>query len=474
MNENTKYEIIKQLVDNNGNKKRAATKLACSIRTINRLIKRYNEEGKEAFRHKNHDNKPAITIEDETKSKIITLYNNKYTGFNFTHFNEYLRNEEKIIISYNALYNLLSSHNIVSSKARRKTKRANILAQNEIKNSKDSISDNMENDLIIEHKEVSIKDCHPRQERAKYAGEVIQLDASLHLWFGDTKTQLHLAIDEASDTLVGGHFYKQETIVGYYNVLHDILGNYGIPYSFKVDCRTIFVYNSLKKRGLEKDTFTQFSFACSLLGIGIKTTSIPQAKGKIERSFNTHQDRLVNELKLMNITTIEGANEYLKNTYINHHNKMYALPIKDSTSVFVKQPSEKQINLILSIRSERVIDSGNAIKYKNKYYQTYENDKLITLKPKIKCIVIEAFDGKLYLEAADKVYHLVELKRNKEVSPDFDLDIVAAGQVSKKVNTPAANHPWRHAMILEHRKNIKNNIKTLEEYYDDCVPLESV
>ena len=319
-----------------------------------------------------------------------------------------------------------------------------------------------------------LKDSHPRQERAKYAGEVIQLDASLHHWFGDTKTQLHLAIDEASGRLVGGYFYKQETIVGYYNVLNDILINYGIPYSFKVDCRTIFVYNSLKKKGLEKDTFTQFSFACSLLGIGIETTSIPQTKGKIERSFNTHQDRLINELKLMNITTIEEANEYLKNTYIHHHNEMFALPIKNSTSVFEKQPGEDQINLILSIRSERIIDSGNTIKYKNKYYQTYENDKLITLKPKTKCIVIEAFDGKLYLEAADKVYNLMKLKRNKEVSQDFDLDIVTVECNKNKAHTPATNHPWRHATILEHRRNIKNNIKTLEEYFDDCIPLESI
>ncbi len=466
MNENKKYTIIKNLVDSKGNKYRAAIKLNCSIRSINRMIKNYKENGKLAFYHKNHDKKPAITINQNIKDQIVELYTNKYSGFNFSHFNELLKKNENISISYNALFKLLTTNNFISPKARRITKRN---FQKQV-NSKPVLNNE---DILISSNEIDIKSAHPRQERAKYRGEIVQLDASVHHWFGKTKSYLHLAIDDSDSSILAAHFDKQETINGYYNVLCDILLNDGIPNKFVVDRRTIFVYNSLVKKALEKDTFTQFSFACSLLGIDIETTSIPQSKGKVERSFNTHQDRLINELKLLDITTIEEANKYLKNTYIDNHNNKFALQKKNITSVFEKQPSKEQIDLILSIRSERIIDKGHSIKYKNKYYQTYQNKELITLKPKSKCIVIEAFNGELYLESADKVYELKELNQHKEISDTFDLDMVQSKSVDK-VSKPASNHPWRHSTIINHQKNIKGNIKTLEEYYDDCIPLERI
>lgn len=464
MLENNKYEIIKNLVDNNGNKHRAALKLNCSIRTINRLIANYIKYGKAAFRHKNHDNKPISTLSAEIVNQVINLYSNKYKDFNFSHFNQFLKSNENIFISYNALYNILTNNGFLSPKARRKTKR------NHYK--KTSIPHRyIVDDVLITNNESSLLDSHPRQERAKYFGEVVQMDASQHLWFGNKKAHLHLAIDDASSCILAAFFDRQETLNGYYTILNSILSHYGIPNMFLTDNRTIFAYNSLKAKSLDKDTFTQFSFACSILGTSIKTSSIPQSKGKVERSFNTHQDRLINELKLMNITTIEEANEYL-NQYIVHHNNLFALPLKDITSVFEKQPSKETINLILSIRTERIVDNGNSIRYKNKYYQPYdENNRFIPLKPKSKAMVIEAYDGNLYLESADISYLLKEVSLHKEVSKEFDLD-ASNKQIEKTLSIPSKDHPWRHFSIKAHQSQIHGKIKTLEEYYDDCLPLE--
>lgn len=465
VNENNKYIIIKNLVEKNGNKKRAALKLGVSLRSINRYIQKYSLSGKAAFRHKNHDNKPTTTISLETKAKIVNLYKFKYFDFNFSHFNEKLSELENIFISYSALYSILSNAGFVSKKARKSTKRFH--------NSNHIITNShIVDDVLIKNNEVDISSTHPRQERAKYFGEVIQMDASEHLWFGDTKAQLHLAIDDAYGVIVGAYFDKQETLNGYYHVFHQILSNYGIPLSFLVDKRTIFYYKSLKMKSLDKDYYTQFSFACSLLGTGIDATSVPQTKGKVERSFNTHQDRLISELRLAGITTIEEANEFLTK-YVPQHNKKFALPLNHSKSVFDKQPDEEEINLILATRYERIIDKGNCIKFKNHYYQTFENNKLITLRPKSKCIVIKAYDGQLYLECKDKIYELKRLKIRKEVSKAIDLDIINK-EVRSKSHTPASTHPWRHTLIKNHQKKFNEKIKTLEEYYDDCTLLESV
>ncbi|MDF9867853.1 transposase [Bacilli bacterium PM5-3] len=462
VNENKKYKCIKSLVDNNGNKYRASVELGVSPRTINRYIKKYKQFGKAAFRHKAHDLKPANTIDENIKQTIIELFNTKYTGFNFKHFNEFLNSNENIIISYSALYNLLTNAGFISKKARRKTKRNHKSNKSIIK--LDSVSD----EVITIDNEIPIHDCHPRQERAKYFGEIIQMDASQHLWFGDTKAHLHLAIDDATGKILSAFFDKQETLKGYYTLLYQILLNYGIPYMFLTDNRTIFNYNSLKYKKLDKDTFTQFSFACSLLGTDIETTSIPQSKGKVERSFNTHQDRLISELNLMNITTIEEANMFLE-PYIEKHNKLFSLPINNIKSVFEKQPNIDEINCILATRYERTIDKGNSIKFFNKYYQPYDKSKLITLAPKSKCMVIKSFDGTLYLECGTKTYQLFEVKKNKEISKRIDTAKCNIEEVNKsKAHTPNADHTWKHSMIKKHQEKLRKKIPSLEEFFDDC------
>ncbi len=108
------------------------------------------------------------------------------------------------------------------------------------------------------------------------------MDASPHIWFGNEVTHLHLAIDDATGKIVGGYFDTQETLNTYYHVLYQILVTYGIPYQFLTDRRTVFEYKRKNVSSDEKDTYTQFSYACSQLGIDIESSSVPQAKGRVE------------------------------------------------------------------------------------------------------------------------------------------------------------------------------------------------
>ena len=167
------------------------------------------------------------------------------------------------------------------------------------------------------------------------------MDGSIHLWFGVKKVCLHLAIDKATSTIVGAYFDKQETLKGYYNILYQILNNYGIPYSFLTDNRTVFNYMSLNpdKRTSDKDVLTQYGYACKQLGVDLETTSVSQAKGLIERDNGTFQDRLVSELRLNNITTMEEANKYLQEIFVPKFNAKFALDYKKFKSVYETSPS---------------------------------------------------------------------------------------------------------------------------------------
>ena len=309
MNEKLKYEIIKELVDHNGNKNRASKKLGLSRRQIDRLIITYKEKGKSGFIHGNRGKCPFKTLDKSISEDIILLYKTKYQDFNFTHFREYLDEKENIHVSYKCVYNILTKEDILSPRARKKTKREftkqRLLQEKKI----NSTMQEEQIESIVSH-EVALEDSHPRGEKPKYFGEVIEQDGSIHAWFGGFKSCLHLAIDKATSTIVGAWFDRQETLNGYYNVFYQILTNYGIPYKFLTDNRTVFNYMSLNpdKRTSDKDVLTQYGYACKQLGIELNTTSVSQAKGLIERTNATFQGRLVQELRLNRLLLMMQTN----------------------------------------------------------------------------------------------------------------------------------------------------------------------
>lgn len=443
MKELEKYETIKELVDHEGNKERASLKLGVSKRQINRLINIYKEKGKEGFIHGNRNRTPSNALSKSISEDIITLYQTKYYDFNFCHFREFLKEKEGIDVSYNFIYKTLMNAEITSPKLRKATKKK--LTKQKLKDKKkitDDMNDKEINELV-DH-EIALEDSHPRMEKPKNFGEIIEEDGSIHLWFGTYKTCLHLAIDRATSTIVGAWFDKQETLNGYYHVFYQILTNYGIPYKFLTDNRTVFNYMRLNpdKRTSDKDVLTQYGYACKQLGIDLETTSVSQAKGLIERTNGTFQGRLIQELRLNNITTIDDANKYLLEVFVPNFNKKFALDYHNFNSVFEASPSLDKINYTLAVLTERKIDNGNSIKYYGNYYQPYLNDELKCFEPKTKCLVIKAYDGSLLVSIDEQILELRHLERNKKFSENFDT-IEENPKKEKKKYIPPMSHPWK-------------------------------
>ena len=449
MNEQAKYETIKKLVETNGNKQRAAVTLGCTVRQVNRLIKAYREKGKAAFVHGNRDRKPACTVPDSVRRDILCLYDTKYEGANLRHFTELLKEHEEICVSETFVRSLLLEEAILSPKARKSTR----------KKLKDRLRDEQaqtkskRKQEAIQNKIATVDTPHLRRPRCANFGEMLQMDASPHQWFGGITTHLHAAIDDATGMVVGAYFDTQETLNGYYRVFQQVLKNYGIPYMFYTDRRTVFEYKKLdeKERDLSKNTLTQFGYACKQLGVELKVTSIPQAKGRVERLFGTLQSRLPIELRLAGITTIEQANEFLPR-YLDKFNRQFALSPHSIKSVFETQPTSEEINLFLAILTERKVDAGHCIRYENHYYKLVDRHGMETCYHKgTSAMVIKTLDGTLYSSVDKEIYVLEEIPEHERKSRYFSTKKELEKSKEKKPRyIPSMEHPWRKCNYMKY------------------------
>ena len=442
MNEQKKYEVIKSLADHpeTANKDRAALILGCTKRHINRMLQGYAVSGKDFFIHGNRGKKPTTTISIEIRQKVIDLYRNKYFEANFEHYTELLKKNEGISISASSVMSILESEYILSPKAT-KAKRRRI--KQKLKDQKKAAKTKKELSSIQANL-VSVDNAHSRRPRCAYFGELQQMDATPYEWVHGQVWHLHLAIDDASGIVTGAWFDTQETLNGYYHVFEQILTDYGIPYKFLTDKRSVFTYKKKDVLSDDKDTYTQFAYACKQLGIELESSSIPQAKGRIERLNQTLQSRLPIELRLAGVTDINKANEFL-HSYIKEFNEKFALPLYGIKSVFEMQPSKEKINLTLAVLTERTVDCGHAIQFEKKFYKMIDHKGVqIHYRKGTKVMLIKALDRSMFACVNDKdIYALEEIPTHEHKSKDLDADYKPPKP--KKTYIPAMNHPWRRS-----------------------------
>ncbi|MDY2913436.1 MAG: hypothetical protein SOV58_02240, partial [Candidatus Enteromonas sp.] len=157
------------------------------------------------------------------------------------------------------------------------------------------------------------------------------------------------AVDDAAGTVMGLRFEKEETLKGYYEMMWQILSKYGIPEAFYGDNRRIFEFRRLseKNQTIDRDVHINSKRMCQQLGIEFITTSISQAKGRVERLWVTFQLRPILEFRLRSITTIDEANAYLPEFMAGNNHRFVIKPDMES-SLFAPAPSPKEIDFYLS------------------------------------------------------------------------------------------------------------------------------
>ncbi len=354
MEELKRITIIQSVIDKKRTGKEAAKALGISDRQVRTLTKRFRENGPEGIKHKNKQHKPAHAFTDEFKQNIIDLkLSDNYIDTNFSHFKDLLEERENIKISYSSLYNILTCAGIHSKKSYRKAK------------------------------------IHRRRKRKECEGMLVQTDGTPFDWFNiGKKFSLHGYIDDATGKILGLYMCENECLMGYLEITRQMLKNYGSPIAIYSDKYSVFFPTSSQKvtveeqlSGKEKPT-TQFHRIMDFLGIELIAASCSQAKGRVERLWETLQDRLVTEFKLNNVTTIEQANNFLPK-YIEKYNKRFSVPPKDNKSKFIPLPVYVDLDLLLTNKLTRVIDNAGTFTIHNKRFQIVNNDILPNVKVNI-------------------------------------------------------------------------------------------
>lgn len=371
--------LIEACINGDCTVKQVATILGLSERRVKQIKREVKENGVQSIQHGNRGRKPKNTISDETRKKILELRNSyQYEMSNFKHFQELLKERENIDISYSALYNILKNAGIKSPKKHRKTK------------------------------------LHHRRKRKECEGMMLQADGTPFDWFntGD-KYSLHGFIDDATGKITGLYMCKNECLLGYLEVLRQTLENYGIPVSLYPDKYSVFfppkkvndhITIEEQLNGREKG-ITQFGRIVEELGIEMFPASSPQAKGRIERLWETLQSRLVTEFRINNIQSIEEANEFLID-YIKKYNSQFAVPATNSKSVFLKLPKRYDLDELLCVRVERTIDNAGVFSINNSKFQI--KDKSLPPKTRIQIYLSQKIG--MRVKANNKVYDVQPLE----------------------------------------------------------------
>lgn len=290
-----------------------------SYRQAQRIIKKVEQNDFLGVFHGNIGKIPSNKKQDKLETLIIDFLTYKYNGFNLAHFKEKLEKIEHVKISRSTLYRIAKKHELI--KATRKCKRRSFKPR-------------------------------PRMSRE---GMLVQFDGSEHVWFGEVKTDLIAAIDDATGKILAAEFFYGEKSMHSLKVIKEVIDNNGLPEAFYMDQAGIY-------GKIDQEWDSQIARAFAQLNIRLILASSPQAKGRVERLFRTLQDRLIAELKLHSIRTIEEANKFLKKRFIPEFNKLFGVEPVELETVYRKNVFGK-LEMILCKKEYRKIGVGNVFSY---------------------------------------------------------------------------------------------------------------
>jgi transposase len=400
-----RLHVIHKLIEGTLSQKEAAELISLSDRQIRRIVRRIEKEGDQGIIHKSRGKESNRRLPLTLKERIVHLYRTTYLGFGPTLFTEKLMESEKIEISS-------------------ETVRTWLMKEGEWR----------------KHRKQKAR--HRWRQRKDYYGEMVQIDGSHHDWFEGRgpKCVLMGYIDDATGR-VHGRFYEYEGTIPAMDSFKRYIRKHGIPMKVYVDKHT--TYKSPAKPTIEDELngtepLSEFGRALHELGVEVIHANSPQAKGRIERLFNTLQDRLVKEMRLKEVRTIEEANSFLVR-YLPVYNRRFAIKPKENENLHVKARGV-DLDTILCIKTGRTVRNDNVIQHNRKFYQ-------IDSSTKIKKVVVEdLIDGTMKIRQGKLLLTFHEIdKRPEKIKEESSFKV-------RKTHKPSPDHPWRKRMFGQTRR----------------------
>jgi len=405
-----RYQVIQRSLRREITQAKASELLELSERHIRRLVKRVRLKGMRALVHGNRGQPSPRKMKAELVERIALIIGEQYPDFAPLHATEKLWERHKVRVSREKVRQIMMERGIW--KRRRRS-----------------------------------KETHVWRERKPHCGEMVQLDGSHHSWLEKRGPRLVLMgyVDDASNRFFG-RFYDHEGIYPAMDSLRRYIERYGLPQSIYLDKHSTY------KTTREPDTDellrdeqaqTQFERAAVELGIKLIHANSPQAKGRIERTFGTLQERLVKEMRLGGVATCTEANRFLDRYLRTHNRRFMKVPLRPQD---LHRPVPKSLNLddIFCLQGIRTINNGYIIKWTSRTFVLTRPS--LTLRRQ-KVVVREWFDGRLSIRFKGKEleYKEVDMVRPKPKVRVFAMKI----RRKRPKYIPPPTHPWKRGPIVQ-------------------------
>ena len=310
----------------------AAEALGLTLRQLRRLRGALRREGPAALIHGNRGRPASNRLPESLRAQIVTLARGRYAGLNDHHLSEKLTTVEGLTVSRVTIRRVLRAAGVVSPRRRRPPRHRS------------------------------------RRPRKAQAGLLLQLDGSPCAWFGPTQPPCSLlaAIDDATGAVLAATFRAQEDAAGYLRLLHTLGRTVGLPAAVYTDAHGIFVRHdphwTLAEELQGHQDPTQVGRALQALGIHHIVADSPQAKGRIERLWNTCQDRLVAELLLAGIRTPGEGDAFLATTFLPAFNAQFAVPAAVATRAYRPVPRGCDLERVCAFHYVRQVALDNTVR----------------------------------------------------------------------------------------------------------------
>jgi len=405
-----RLEVMQRLEEKRLKQKEAAEMLGVTVRQIKRLLSKYRKDGGSGLVSQRRGKPSNNQLRAEDKQKGLDLLKGKYKGFGPTLAHEKLVEVEGLKIGKESIRQMMIAEGLW--KARRERK-------------------------------VTV---HQMRERRACFGELVQIDGSPHAWFEERgpACTLLVTIDDATGKLGELLFAEQESFHSYGALAKTYFERYGKPVAFYSDKHGIFRVN---QPGVGSgDAVTQFGRAMQDLSIQILCANTPQAKGRVERANQTLQDRLVKEMRLRGISSLEHGNAYLPE-FIEDFNQRFCVPPRSTHDAHRPLTSLENLAHILAWQEPRAVSKNLTVQFKKVVYQIKTDRPAYALR-NAQVTICEDAAGQVTILYKSKpleftIFHKQE--HQAEVVDSKDIDRVIDTQ--RFAHTPAPNHPWRHMPI---------------------------
>jgi transposase len=394
-----RFHVIEQVLEQKMKQVEAAEVLGLSDRQIRRLLKRVRVEGEGGLIHRSRGRPSNRAMDGRIKSRLLRLCQTQYRDFGPTLAAEKLAERDGMYVSDETLRLWLLEAGVTHFKRRSRPHRA-------------------------------------WRERKGHRGELVQMDGSHHAWLEDRgpKCVLMAYIDDASNQ-VFARFYAYEGTIPAMDSFKRYVKRNGLPLAVYADKHS--TYKSPGKPTIAEqlegqEPMSQFERSLSELGVEMIHAHSPQAKGRIERLFGTFQDRLIKEMRLTGIGTMEEANRFLGG-YLPIYNLRFGVKPMEQADLHRPRPSRCDLGNILCLKTERTLRNDFTVAYNGRLYQIQDNVRTQRV------MVQEQLDGTLHIQ------HQRRRLRYQEIA-ERPVKVHEAPRIRKGLhqNKPEPRHPWLH------------------------------